>query len=240
MLIPPCEPIVHLRKTDTANGTGSPGCWVGGLPTLPQDIKWPYYKNEDLPSVPMYFVAQIDLSQVPVPSVQTGLPKQGTLFFFYDTTFAPVHGMLKDGCKVIYVKDDVSAVPPRAMPDLHIPENHSNDVSYYFSLHPPDGFRRHNVTLTEHLTEKRVSIRPNFIKRFLGKPVEERITPAPPVLHYLMGDVGEWHSRYTENHIRLFTLWTDHDIGHKFYVAYFILPDDLSNLNFDEVLVREV
>lgn len=52
---------------------------IGGLPNLPNDLEWPTWKSEHLA-----FVAQIDLSEIPVPSAITKLPTSGYLFFFYD------------------------------------------------------------------------------------------------------------------------------------------------------------
>ena len=50
---------------------------LGGLPDLPAGTPWP-----DDGKAPLSFVAQINLSDVPTPSI---LPRNGVLSFFYDT-----------------------------------------------------------------------------------------------------------------------------------------------------------
>ena len=109
-----------------SDGIGSSGCWIGGEPTLPLDVEWPYYDVPNGPPVPMHFAAQIDLSQSPLTFAQTGLPEQGTLFFFYDPIFAPCYRMLKEGRKVIYVKECLSNVPARVMPEFSTHEDHKD------------------------------------------------------------------------------------------------------------------
>lgn len=50
----------------------------GGLPDLPPDVTWP-----DRDGVPMEFVAQIKLDEL--PPLEDGLPASGTLWFFYNS-----------------------------------------------------------------------------------------------------------------------------------------------------------
>jgi hypothetical protein len=49
---------------------------LGGWPDLPPGFSWPFVKNE-----PLAFVAQVNLSELPAPSL---LPRDGVLSFFYD------------------------------------------------------------------------------------------------------------------------------------------------------------
>jgi uncharacterized protein YwqG len=76
-----CEPAIWFRRQ--VGGKGSPSK-LGGLPTLPPEIKWPRQQQS---GTPLHFLAQIDLSRLPpisgVPSA-SGLPKSGMLFFFAD------------------------------------------------------------------------------------------------------------------------------------------------------------
>ena len=52
---------------------------IGGLPDLPDDITWPEWKE-----VPLAFLGQIDLSEIPAGLVVNELPGSGILYFFYD------------------------------------------------------------------------------------------------------------------------------------------------------------
>ncbi|MCA9637763.1 MAG: DUF1963 domain-containing protein [Myxococcales bacterium] len=79
----------ELAASDRPSG----GSRIGGLPDLPDDVRWPTFRG--LPSSPnarrwarhvghpLSFVAQIDLAEV-APLVAPGLlPERGFLFFFY-------------------------------------------------------------------------------------------------------------------------------------------------------------
>lgn len=60
----------------------------GGLPSLPDGVEWPVNGET---SVPLHFMAQIDLSALPSTPLQdcpfkTPLPREGMLFFFFDCT----------------------------------------------------------------------------------------------------------------------------------------------------------
>lgn len=118
------------RPASSRNGPGkTPGCWVGGAPTLPPDIPWPTYYSEhqeliDPPSyysrsnrvaVPMIFLGQVDLARLPVNPERPEIPREGTLFFFYEPIFEAEHS--GEG-KVIYVPDDVSRAPQRLAPTV--------------------------------------------------------------------------------------------------------------------------
>lgn len=105
------RPALLLNKTKFADGPGEPGCWLGGEPTLPPHIDWPYQEVEGISS-PLYFIVQINLARVPRSEGFPDVPETGTLFFFFDPTFWTTDA------KVIYVDEDASVFPPTAMPDL--------------------------------------------------------------------------------------------------------------------------
>jgi len=59
---------------------------LGGLPTLPSNTDWPRQRQSGMP---LHFLAQIDLSQLPRTPLEhtldeSGLPRNGLLFFFAD------------------------------------------------------------------------------------------------------------------------------------------------------------
>ena len=79
---------------------------LGGRPNLPKETPWPMRENGQ----PLSFIAQLDLSTL--PQVQTlPLPKQGSLFFFYDADELPWGFDPKDrGCsQVIYAPSLLTA-----------------------------------------------------------------------------------------------------------------------------------
>jgi uncharacterized protein YwqG len=51
---------------------------IGGLPDLPEDMAWPESKGLPLP-----FLCQLDLSEIPAECVRNGLPVSEILYFFY-------------------------------------------------------------------------------------------------------------------------------------------------------------
>jgi len=113
------HPGFFLRKTLNPNDPGAARCWLGGAPTMPEHIAWPVTKEAYIqPSIPLHFVAQIDLASIPWREGLPSMPRDGTLFFFYDPIFGPTDDFRNDSAQIIYVTDDVSAAPARKMPDL--------------------------------------------------------------------------------------------------------------------------
>jgi len=53
--------------------------WIGGLPSLPDNDPWPEWKG-----VPLAFLCQLDLGEIPQACERHGLPPTGMLFFFYN------------------------------------------------------------------------------------------------------------------------------------------------------------
>ena len=86
---------------------------IGGLPALPEKVAWPEWK-----SVPLAFLCQLDLSEIPEKCVQNALPGTGILYFFYsqeqDTWgFDPKD---KGSWRVIYSSKPRAECPGRAAP----------------------------------------------------------------------------------------------------------------------------
>lgn len=106
----------RLRTGESRFSSGAPGCWIGGNPTLPKMIEWPYYCSKYQPAdVPMIFIAQIDCAQFPVIEDRPEIPRSGTLFFFYDPIFDSEH---HGAGQVIYIDADLSDSAERRPPDL--------------------------------------------------------------------------------------------------------------------------
>ncbi|MFK7943798.1 MAG: DUF1963 domain-containing protein [Paracoccaceae bacterium] len=135
-------PSVLLVKTDTDILDGAPGCWLGGAPTLPPEIDWPWLPNRGEPSHPLHFIAQINLAALPPELFDGLLPDAGTLFFFANyVSDVDVAG----GSAVILVEEDVSHHPPRQQPAF--PD--SFDDSYpmgWWAGNKVTSFRRWPVT----------------------------------------------------------------------------------------------
>ena len=54
---------------------------IGGRPDLPSSIPWPAEPNE----VPLSFLAQFNLSELPSNGIEYGFPSSGMLYFFYSS-----------------------------------------------------------------------------------------------------------------------------------------------------------
>lgn len=135
------KPGIALLRTPQQTDEGTPGCWLGGEPTLPPEIEWPVFNPKTLTEedgddidIPTHFFAQLNLAEMPSVPGLPQMPRTGTLFVFYDpvVAFGPEGDALGalssgDGARLIYVAKDVSRVvtrTPPAFPDIDlIPED---------------------------------------------------------------------------------------------------------------------
>ena len=72
---------IELTRTNVETAVGSSK--IGGKPDLPRSFEWFRY-NIDGESVPLSFVAQINLSEAAEYDKDGVLPKKGMLYFFYE------------------------------------------------------------------------------------------------------------------------------------------------------------
>lgn len=90
----------------------------GGSPDLPADLPWPHYGGR-----PLSFLAQINLSDVPVPA-ESQLPRTGFLAFFYETAsmqwgFDPTdRGCSHVAFFEVPATELTRALPPQASPPV--------------------------------------------------------------------------------------------------------------------------
>lgn len=112
------RPALLLNKMPTRDTPGAPGCWLGGLPNLPPELEWPWCRQQGKDVVPMHFVAQIDLSQIPRDPSFPEMPETGTLFFFMTKAAHHVLDFPDSLCRVFYIAGDVSQFPLREMPEM--------------------------------------------------------------------------------------------------------------------------
>lgn len=68
------RPALALRKADAKTFSR-----LGGLPALPDGVHWPEWKG-----VPLAFLCQLDLHEIPPSCERNGLPASGVLYFFYN------------------------------------------------------------------------------------------------------------------------------------------------------------
>jgi uncharacterized protein YwqG len=86
---------------------------IGGLPSLPENVPWPEWKG-----IPLAFLCQLDLSEIPEGFDRSGLPPSGMLYFFYNQEqetwgFDPKD---KGSWQVIFIATATGDGVPRAAP----------------------------------------------------------------------------------------------------------------------------
>lgn len=157
-------PAVFISKMPIGETNGTPGCWLGGQPTLPTQVDWPWVQKEGGPSYPMHFIAQFDLAQLPTSGAQTGLPEFGTLFFFASYAEDVELGGFSS---VIYLEEDVANVPLREMPQMPQGVKFTNEMIWW-SNNPVTFFDYCPVDLSEY-----EAIDPNALRAKDGYVDEE-------------------------------------------------------------------
>jgi len=97
---PKLQPAIAINCTREPVGQSR----FGGEPCLPSTIEWPQGNQRGLS-----FLGQIYLSELAKVGIKTSLPKQGVLFFFYDSEEQPWGFDPKDigDRRVIYFADEV-------------------------------------------------------------------------------------------------------------------------------------
>lgn len=60
---------IAMQRTPEPTDPGTPGCWFGGVPTMPAEYDWPIFTFPHQPhrgfQVPMHFYVQISLQYLP-------------------------------------------------------------------------------------------------------------------------------------------------------------------------------
>ena len=108
----------HIRLVPQIPIRNKSTSWFGGHPYMPASINWPIGTD----GLPMQFLAQLDLSQVP-DKLWDGLgPRSGWLVFFTNYEFG--------GAKVIHITDFGQAriAPP-------IPQSRVSEYGHWFNVH---------------------------------------------------------------------------------------------------------
>ena len=257
MLFAASRPGLMLSKTRLPNDPGAVGSWLGGQPALPPEIDWPWYAPEGDPLVPMHFVAQIDLAQVPRMKGLPEIPRTGALFFFFDPILAPVRGLGFGGARVIYVDQDVAGHPQREMPEIPGPLN-QDEMSFWYTANPTRGYRRWNFTFLA-FTGYRQDLYPNNafqmavaeanldVKDDLIERTEDRRQGAEPnrsqsfAPHHMFGSTGRLEPNGALT--RLLAVRGDSDLGLDYgngdWIVFWVPDADLATNNFDNVQIFE-
>lgn len=78
---------------------------IGGRPDLPEDISWPDWRD-----APLNFLAQIRLADIAAYDLNSRLPHEGTLSFFFDYTNWGKRGREAEGslATVLHIPEDVT------------------------------------------------------------------------------------------------------------------------------------
>lgn len=249
----------------TSRAKAAPGCYLGGLPTLPERYEWPHSNAVEIPPVPLHFVGQIDLAAVPEGDNLPEAPRQGTLFFFVDPIFGSSFEFRGGTAAVIYCEDDLTNVPDRPMPEVDFAALPQDGMNRDYRKNPKASpFQRWDV-----LFEPRVSYDANFFldpdfgdpdaeekaidlgleeKSRLKKMLSVRSPHTDKALHSMfagpdsMGRLIAGSVSYETDLIPLVSLKPDSSLvwvhPHE-WVVFWITPDDLKNSKFSEVYVSE-
>ncbi len=86
---------------------------IGGMPDLPDNIKWAENKGK-----PLSFIGQFNMKEIAPHFNSNPLPDKGMLYFFYDSENQPwgFEPENKDGWKIIYYDGDTSNLKRREAP----------------------------------------------------------------------------------------------------------------------------
>lgn len=257
-------PSILVVKTPAQDLPGAPGCWLGGAPTLPIEIDWPWtvfpIDREPQRLNPMNFVGQFDLTQLPRVESMPDLPVSGTMFFFVDFVR---HVEQHETCKtyaVIYVEDDVSHIPPRPHPNWPT-DFEPHHETYWWHENPATSFERWNVTFQTY-NDYDYERFPNaaYWQYAINKSIEasEQLRrrahrdQQPQMPQGRFEDLQKFGKRRKEEPlqhrffgpsllhsdaqaIRLLSIQTDSDLGFSSErLGFFIQPDDLTARRFNK------
>lgn len=116
-------PAIYLRRQWPVGEALEVSSYLGGLPTLPDNIVWPINPQS---GAPLHFLAQIECSEMPRMTEGPNLPESGRLFFFADIGLDLNWAEEKSSpevTRVIFAPGNLAAIPecraPEDMPDIN-------------------------------------------------------------------------------------------------------------------------
>lgn len=104
------KPTIRIEKSDADTLSK-----IGGLPTTSAAFKWPQWNG-----MPLAFLCQINLSEIPRTEAARRLPPEGMLYVFYDQEQRTWGFDPKDrgSWKILYINDSHDLNPVQAPPGL--------------------------------------------------------------------------------------------------------------------------
>lgn len=101
--------------------------WIGGLPHLAAGLDWPRHGTTNLP---LHFLSQIDLSEMPHPQSEPKLPDTGSLYFFANISedLDWEEGSDSSDSAVLYTPDSTRDLPQTPEPDNMPVMHHQGDL----------------------------------------------------------------------------------------------------------------
>ncbi len=234
-----------------------PGCWLGGEPTLPDSIEWPWSILDGRRTSPMHFMGQIDLRYLPLLPNFSELPTFGTLFFFCDT----IHGQLYDyegASKVIYVPDDVSHYSKRQTPDMPQPDK-NYDCCNWYKERPSASYVQRSVRLASYSIYNGEIVRGEQLTKKANMDLDRQVlaidaqiyqdrdfaTSEKAADNFVPHNMfcGVSNSDWPKNTLPLLTMVVDDDLDYRQdgydSITFWISRSGLKNLDFSEACVSE-
>lgn len=104
---------------------------IGGKPTLPEGMEWPYNTPEEGESTgsPLAFMAQFSFEELAEYDLDHVLPQKGMVYFFYDAAEEAAGFMVneKDSARILFYEGDTETLKEREFPeeleeDFQIPQ----------------------------------------------------------------------------------------------------------------------
>jgi len=248
-----------LRKTRRPDDPGTDGCWLGGRPTLPDHIDWPWSEKGEhgIQPMPLHFIAQIKLDSIPWHDGLPEMPRTGTLFFFMDPIFAPIHEFDPDLARIIYVNEDVSCFPERSIP-AGLPDLSTlNEIAHGYEASPFDEFVKWNFEFIPRVHYNSYAISDPALSNTAEKKNYtefDRLSELSdanntPTVHSMfagarhVNDYSRTRPRVREkDRVPLLAISDDYDLGFvvdqtNYGVVFWIDRNDLGNGNFNKLFV---
>lgn len=212
---------------------------IGGRPDVPLSFSWPYWRD-----IPMSFLAQINLSELPMQSVNEKYPREGMLYFFYvyndeiwyeDPEFD--FDQYKNG-KVVYHPTTSRlqrVTAPNELSGVQIFECCSVNFNIELTIPDSDYLQDNKIILDKEILELYWS---KFSPKFLDKH-------SLGIGYRFLGHIDTLQfGSYPLDETLLFQCDSNSDIGMEWDLSgllyFFIKKEDLINLKFDYIMTSRV
>jgi uncharacterized protein YwqG len=228
---------------------GKSGCRtkIGGLPDLPEGWVWPIIEG-----MPLAFLAQINLCQIPVALHNEPLPKSGILYFFSIFGWHLEDGDLPPNIpwnrsfnepgwsQVMYYTGDVSALKRAVKPtEVNIEIFRSAQVSYEVIPSLPHSsessrdFVFEALTWTEEEYERFDELCSDFdrnLRKLLGYSAQHQLLGYAASMQYTVIPAGMMLLFQLDSDNEVKAMWGDGGI-----IYFMITENDLAERNFSKV-----